>query len=161
MGQNMAQPLLTASPTRGRSAMPYQAELIMSPGRLNNTTLPSRYQDGTVLGGEYYPALDRSSGPLLGRDAYNWPEGQLEQSPGNVFTRDLYREPSSVEKRALGNLLAREAALKQAGSTRRELFSPSTAYGGVQSEVGNLISKSLSEYIDRHGVAGLTSHGHN
>ena len=145
----------------------------MSPGRLsdayykNSVGLPSRYQDsqcgGTVVGGEYYPVRERSAGQLIGRELYYLPEGlsHLDQSHGSLLSKDAFREPGSTEKRALGSLLAREAALRQGSAARRDLFGVERDTHGQKSDVGNLISKSLSEYIDRHGVAALADIGQN
>lgn len=156
----MTQPLL-ASPTRGRCS--HQTELLVSPAHLsdayykNTGALPSRYQDSPIVGGEYYPVRERPIGQLIGRELYYLPDGQghLEQSLGS---------PLQADKRAFGSVLAREAALRQGSGPRRELFTPSgdrEDQRHKQSEVGNLISKSLSEYIDRHGVAALGSLGQN
>ena len=153
----MNQPLLdSTSPTRGRSNLPQQTELPLSPGHLSE--LPSRYQDsfggGTILGGEYYPFCSgqdvRTAGPLAGRELNYLPEWQLED---NLRTRE-------ADKRVIGSILAREAALRQATSAKRTLFSPSEETdGNKQSDVTHLISKSLSEYVDRHGVEGLSNLG--
>ena len=164
----MTQPLLPPSPSRGRFALPQQTELVLSPSRLSD--LPSRYQDalsnGTVLGGEYYPLRDRQDvrhpGTLVGRELYYLPDRQLEQTRDGLLRRDEFRDPVNVDKRAIGGLLAREAAMRQGLGPKRELFSTSTERETQrQSEVVNLINKSLSEYIDRHGVEGLSSVGQN
>ena len=112
------------------------------------------------MGGEYYPMRERSAGQLIGRELYYLPD-QLEQSHGSLLSKDAYRDPGLADKRVLGSLLAREAALRQGSATRRGLFGEERDIQVQKSDVGNLISKSISEYIDRHGVAALADREQN
>ena len=99
---------------------------------------------------------ERPAGQLIGRELYYLPE-EFGHAQGSSLSKG--RDPGSADKRMLSGLLAREAALRQGSATRRDLFGGDRDAQVHKSDVGNLISKSISEYIDRHGVAALADRG--